>query len=104
MNTPRQTFKDVRRQHRITLSMLIEDTQLEPQIVLLMDTQSIGTPIHIDQLLASLTRLSGTEYSRRAKNIRDITFKLNPDYNSITPMEISTRLEEDSRELQRIPG
>jgi hypothetical protein len=97
MNGIRLTFKEARLQHRITLCNLIEDTRIDPRAVLLMDTHNLGTPEHIDQLLASLTRLSGTEYSRRAKNIGDVTFKLHPDYDSISEDEARLQIESDQQ-------
>jgi hypothetical protein len=97
MNGSRITFKEARLQHHITLHQLIEDTQIDTRAVLLMDTYNLGTPEHIDQLLASLTRLSGTEYSRRAKNIRDVTFKLYPDYSSISEDDAKLQIENDQK-------
>lgn len=100
MNSNRLTFKEARLQHHITLYSLIEDTRIDPRAVLLVDTQSLGTPEHIDQLLASLTRLSGTEYSRRAKNVQDVIFKLYPDYDSISMDEARFQVDSD-RQAQR---
>lgn len=97
MDGSRITFKEARLQHHITLHRLVEDTQIDPRAVLLMDIHNLGTPEHIDQLLASLTRLSGTEYSRRAKNIRDVTFKLYPDYNSISAADAKLQIESDQQ-------
>jgi hypothetical protein len=97
MNGNRLTFKEARLQHHITLHRLIEDTQIDSRAVLLMDLHNLGTPEHIDQLLASLTRLSGTEYSRREKNIRDIIFKLYPDYGSISEDDAKLQIEHDQQ-------
>jgi hypothetical protein len=80
-------FNELRKRHQITLEALIEDTQIDPRAVLLMDTWGIGTPDHIDTLLESLSRLAGMEYSRQAMNVWDLTFKLHPDYESITDIE-----------------
>ena len=63
------TFQQVRQQHDITLNMLIEDAQVDPDAVLLLDTWGIGEAGIIDRLLASLSRLSGTEYHRDLLNI-----------------------------------
>ncbi len=54
----------VRKQHEITLNMLIEDAQVDPSAVLLLDTWNIGEAGIIDTLLESLSRLSGTRYRR----------------------------------------
>ena len=102
MSGSRITFKEARLQHHITLHRLVEDTQLDPRAVLLMDKDNLGTPEHIDQLLASLTRLSGTEYSRRAKNIRDVTFKLYPNYSSISEDDARFQIEHDQQVLNNV--
>ncbi len=87
MNETHPSFNELRKRHHITLEALIEDTQIDPRAVLLVNTYGIGTPDHIDTLLESLSRLAGVEYSRQAMNIWDITFKLHPDYDSITDIE-----------------
>ena len=92
MSDSRATFREARLRHNITLHLLIKDTNIDPRAIILLDQQNQGTPEHIDRLLASLSRLSGTEYSRRTKNIRAITFKLHPDYESITPGETAAQL------------
>ena len=70
----RPTFQQMRKQHEITLNMLIEDAQVDPSAVLLLDTWGIGEAGIIDTLLESLSRLSGTEYRRDLLNIRGFTF------------------------------
>lgn len=95
MSENRATFREARLRHNITLDRLIKDTKIDPRAVILLDQQNQGTPEHIDRLLASLSRLSGTEYSRRIKNIYAITFKLHPDYESITPDEAAAHLAAD---------
>lgn len=68
------TFQQVRKQHDITLNMLIEDTQVDPSAVLLLDTWNIGEASIIDMLLESLSLLSGTEYRRNLQSAQ--TFHL----------------------------
>jgi hypothetical protein len=80
MTAHRPTFQEVRKQHGITLNMLIEDTQIDPSAVLLLDTWSIGEAGIIDSLLASLSRLSGKTYRRELLNIGGFTFSVNPPY------------------------
>jgi hypothetical protein len=63
------TFQQVRKQHDITLNMLIEDSQIDPDAVLLIDTWGIGEAGIIDTLLESLSRLSGTPYRRNLLNV-----------------------------------
>ena len=72
------TFQQVRKQHDITLHMLIEDAQVDPSAVLLLDTWGIGEAGIIDTLLESLSRLSGTEYRRDLLNIGGFTFAVKP--------------------------
>jgi|SRR5450755_1449350 len=60
----------VRKQHDITLNMLIEDAQVDPSAVLLIDTWGIGEAGIIDTLLESLSRLSGTLYRRDLRSAR----------------------------------
>ncbi len=93
-------FNELRKRHQITLEALIEDARIDPRAVLLMDTWGIGTPDHIDTLLASLSRLVGVEYSRQAMNVWDITFKLHPDYESITNVEKLLALDNNIVEMQ----
>jgi hypothetical protein len=66
------TFQEVRKQHHITINMLIEDTQLPPQDVLLVDAQGIGMACTIDLLLEALSRMSERSYTRR--NVRGFYF------------------------------
>ncbi|WP_338248987.1 hypothetical protein [Dictyobacter halimunensis] len=87
------TFREARLRHNITLNLLIKDTNIDPRAVILLDQQNQGTPEHVDRLLASLSRLSGIEYSRRIKNIHAITFKLHPDYESVTPDQLAAELK-----------
>jgi hypothetical protein len=74
------TFQQVRKQHEITLNMLIEDAQIDPSAVLLLDTWNIGEAGIIDTLLESLSRLSGTPYRRDRLNIGGFTFSVKPPY------------------------
>ena len=74
----KSTFQEIRKRHGITLNMLIEDTQVDPAAVLLLDTWSIGEAGIIDTLLESLSRLCGTEYRRGLLNIGGFTFSVNP--------------------------
>jgi hypothetical protein len=83
MTQHRPTFQEVRKQHHITLNMLIEDTQIDPSAVLLLDTWSIGEAGIIDTLLASLSRLSGKAYRRDLLNIGGFTFSVNPPYERV---------------------
>lgn len=99
MHDPRPSFKELRKRHNITLQMLTEDAQIDPRAVILLDTQEIGTPDHVDQLLASLSRLTGCNYSRQAISIRDITFKLHPDYSIIAMEDIPELFKADQDEL-----
>jgi hypothetical protein len=62
------TFQEVRKRHNLTLNMLIEDAQVDPSAVLLVDTWSLGEVSVIDTLRASLSRLSGTQYRRDLLN------------------------------------
>ncbi len=62
---PLPTFQQVRRQHQITLHMLIEDTQLDPAEVLQVDTLGIGTEATIELLLEALSRMAGQRYTRQ---------------------------------------
>ncbi|GCE22731.1 hypothetical protein [Dictyobacter kobayashii] len=101
MNDTQATFREARLRHNITLHMLMEDTNIDLRAVILMDQYNQGTPAHVDQLLASLSRLSGTEYSRRTKNIRGVTFKLHPDYESIPSDEAVARLAADHQQIQQ---
>ena len=78
MTQPKPTFREVRKQHHISLDMLIEDTQIDPSAVLLLDTWSIGEAGIIDTLLASLSRLSGSTYRRDLLNIGGFTFSVHP--------------------------
>jgi hypothetical protein len=87
------TFREVRKRHNLTLNMLIEDAQVDPSAVLLLDTWNIGEASVIDTLLASLSRLSGTQYRRDLLNIGDFTFALKPPYELV-----STEVVEDSQE------
>jgi hypothetical protein len=79
------TFQQVRKQHEITLNMLIEDTQVDPSAVLLLDTWGIGEAGIIDTLLESLSRLSGTRYRRDLLNVGGFTAKVNPPYERVAP-------------------
>jgi hypothetical protein len=79
----RPTFQQVRKQHQITLNMLIEDAQIDPSAVLLLDTWSIGEAGIIDTLLESLSRLSGMLYHRDLLNIGGFTAKVNPPMLSV---------------------
>lgn len=72
------TFQEVRKRHGITLNMLIEDAQVDPAAVLLLDTWSIGEAGIIDTLLESLSRLSGSEYRRGLLNVGGFTFAVQP--------------------------
>jgi hypothetical protein len=92
-------FNELRKRHQITLEALIKDTQIDARAVLLIDTWGIGTPDHIDTLLASLSRLVGVEYSRQAMNVWNLTFKLHPDYESITNVEKLLALDNNVAEL-----
>lgn len=74
----RPTFQQVRKQHEITLNMLIEDAQVDPDAVLLLDTWGIGEAGIIDTLLESLSRLSGTLYRRDLLCVGGFTFAVHP--------------------------
>jgi hypothetical protein len=75
----------VRKQHEITLNMLIEDAQVDPSAVLLIDTWGIGEAGIIDTLLESLSRLSDTEYRRDRLNIGGFSFSVQaPPYARVT--------------------
>lgn len=100
MRDVRPSFPELRQLHAITLYELIADTHLDPRAVILLDTRSIGTPRHVDQLLMSLSRLAGTQYSRQAINVGDITFKLHPDYELIPQDTIPSLLEADKLKLK----
>lgn len=65
--------------------MLIEDAQIDPSAVLLLDTWGIGEAGIIDTLLESLSRLSGTEYRRDLLNIGGFTFSVKPPYARMAP-------------------
>jgi len=78
------TFQQVRKQHDITLNMLIEDAQVDPSAVLLLDTWNIGEAGIIDTLLESLSRLSGRVYRRDLLNIGGFTFSVQPPYALVT--------------------
>jgi hypothetical protein len=75
------TFQQVRKQHDITFNMLIEDAQVDPDAVLLIDTWGIGEAGIIDTLLESLSRLSGTEYRRDLLNVGGFTFAVAPPHS-----------------------
>jgi hypothetical protein len=77
------TFQQVRKQHDITLNMLIEDAQVDPSAVLLLDTWGIGEAGIIDMLLESLSRLSGRVYRRDLLNVGGFTFTVHPSYTRI---------------------
>ena len=64
--------------------MLIEDAQVDPSAVLLLDTWGIGKAGIIDTLLKSLSRLSGAEYRRDLLNIGGFTFSVHPPYERVT--------------------
>jgi len=66
MSDNRPIFQAVRKRHDITLNMLIEDTQLDPEAVRIVDTMGVGTPQVIDKMLESLSRLSGHTYTALA--------------------------------------
>jgi hypothetical protein len=83
MTQHRPTFQEVRKQYGITLNMLIEDAQVDPSAVLLVDTWGIGEAGIIDTLLESLSRLTGTEYRRDLLNIGGFTFSVNPPYERV---------------------
>jgi hypothetical protein len=70
------TFQQVRKQHDITLNMLIEDSQIDPDAILLVDTWGIGEAGIIDTLLESLSRLSGTPYRRNLLNVGGFSFSV----------------------------
>src|SRR5450755_1531862 len=74
----------VRKQHEITLNMLIEDAQIDPSAVLLLDTWGIGEAGIIDTLLESFSRLSGTLYRRDLLNVGGFTFAVQPPYARVT--------------------
>jgi|SRR6266487_1509439 len=76
----RPTFQQVRKQHNITLNMLIEDAHIDPDAVLLLDTWGIGEASIIDTLLESLSRLAGTVYRRDLLHIGGFTFAVHPPY------------------------
>lgn len=78
------TFQQVRKQHDITLNMLIEDAQVDPSAVLLLDTWNIGEAGIIDTLLEALSRLSGKVYRRDLLNIGGFTFSVQPPYALVT--------------------
>ena len=78
------TFQQVRKQHGITLNMLIEDALVDPSAVLLLDTWNIGEAGIIDTLLESLSRLSGRVYRRDLLNIGGFTFSVQPPYALVT--------------------
>jgi len=63
--------------------MLIEDAQVDPDAVLLLDMWGIGEAGIIDTLLESLSRLSGTEYRRNLLNIGGFTFSVKPPYERV---------------------
>jgi|SRR5450755_875393 hypothetical protein len=93
------TFREVRKRHNLTLNMLIEDAQVDPSAVLLLDTWNIGEASVIDTLLASLSRLSGTQYRRDLLNIGGFTFALKPPYELVLTevVEESQGHDEDDR-------
>jgi len=74
MSDNRPIFQAVRKQHNITLNMLIEDTQLPPDEVRRVDTTGLGTPEMIDAMLASLSRMTGRTYTR--ENVGGFVFSL----------------------------
>jgi hypothetical protein len=78
------TFQQVRKQHDITLNMLIEDAQVDPSAVLLLETWNIGEAGIIDTLLEALSRLSGRAYRRDLLNIGGFTFSVQPPYARVT--------------------
>ncbi len=78
------TFQQIRKQHDLTLNMLIEDAQVDPDAVLLIDTWGIGEASIIDTLLESLSRLSGTLYRRDLLNVGGFTFSVQPPYARVT--------------------
>jgi len=78
------TFQQVRKQHDITLNMLIEDAQVDPSAVLLLDTWNIGEAGIIDTLLEALSRLSGKVYRRDLLNVGGFTFSVQPPYALVT--------------------
>jgi hypothetical protein len=96
------TFQQVRKQHDITLNMFIEDAQVDPSAVLLLDTWNIGEAGIIDTLLESLSRLSGKIYRRDPLNIGGFTFSVQPPYALVTDQmtEESQRRSEDGRSEQ----
>jgi hypothetical protein len=96
------TFQQVRKQHDITLNMLIEDAQVDPSAVLLLDTWNIGEAGIIDTLLESLSRLSGRVYRRDLLNIGGFTFSVQPPYALVTDQmtEESQRRSEDGQSEQ----
>src|SRR6266487_4559997 len=96
------TFQQVRKQQNITLNMLIEDAQVDPSAVLLLDAWGIGEAGAIDTLLESLSRLSGTEYRRDLLNIGGFTFSVKPPYEQMAPAmaEVSQGRDEDGRSEQ----
>lgn len=93
------TFQQVRKQHDLTLNMLIEDAQVDPSAVLLLDTWGIGEAGIIDTVLESLSRLSGTEYRRDLLNVGGFTFAVSPPYGRVVKeaAEESQERSEESR-------
>ena len=78
---PRPTFKETRQQHDLSLSQVYEDAiahgaQITFHAAEFFDQFGVGEPTVIDALLASLSRLTGTEYNRL--NIGSIFFTPTP--------------------------
>jgi len=96
------TFQQVRKQHGITLNMLIEDAQVDPSAVLLLDTWNIGEAGIIDTLLEALSRLSGKVYRRDLLNVGGFTFSVQPPYALVIDQmtEEGRRRSEDGRSEQ----
>jgi|GEM_PF-1875740 hypothetical protein len=96
------TFQQVRKQHGITLNMLIEEAQVDPSAVLLLDTWNIGEAGIIDTLLEALSRLSGKVYRRDLLNVGGFTFSVQPPYALVTDQttEAGQQRGEDGRSEQ----
>jgi hypothetical protein len=90
------TFQEVRKRHDLTLNMLIEDSQVDPRAVLLLDTWGLGEACTIDTLLASLSRLSGTLYRRDLLNIGGFFFSPNPPYEQVSPDVVNEAMNTNS--------
>lgn len=76
------TFNQVRMENNLSIMAFMQETGFSREAVLLVDEYGEGTPLVIERLLATLTKLTGKPYSRRS--VGGFTFNLYPNFSKVT--------------------